>query len=361
MIANIILSFLQNIYGMKNIVFILLLCVLGNYIVAQNINTSKGIYFGLKTGYTIAVAKSTIGSPRSEVGNRIIFSSNEGGFSYSEKNPFGSRGAGIIIAGSVGYMFSENFGLEMELSFLRGTQILDASRNESLLDTIGNSTRRYFSEQFSYTNMLRASPMLVVSGDPSKKFIPYAKFGVLLPLAGKTIIEVNINDETGELAKDLLPVLNTELADSIASKGLNIPITTTSNIKAKTSGVFSLGFTAKFGGAYKVNNKWLIFGELEMNMLSVKSKETEFVDFYAEVPEALVLLAESFLEIDNIQNVYGFEDLPEILRLTIYEDEITESSNSTYTSERKNEPFQQLTFRDNYNSFGLLLGIRYMF
>ena len=346
---------------MKNIVFILLLCVLSNYIFAQDINTSKGIYFGLKTGYTIPVAKSTIGSPRTEVGNRIIFSSNEGGFSYSEKNPFGSRGAGIIVAGSVGYMFSENFGLEMELSFLRGTQILDASRDEYVLDTIGNSSRRYFSEQFSHTNMLRAAPMLVVSGDPSKKFIPYAKFGVLLPIAGKTIVEVNINDETGELANDLLPVLNTELADSIASKGIYIPIPTTSNIKAKTSGAFSLGFTAKFGGAYSISDKWLIFGELEMNMLTVKTKETEFTDFYAEVPEYIARGAESILEIDNIQNIYGFDDIPEILRLTIYEDELTESSNSTYTSARKNEPYQQLTFRENYNSFGLLLGIRYTF
>ena len=346
---------------MKNIVFILLLCVLSNYIFAQDINTSKGIYFGLKTGYTIPVAKSTIGSPRTEVGNRIIFSSNEGGFSYSEKNPFGSRGAGIIIAGSVGYMFSENFGLEMELSFLRGTQILDASRDEYVLDTIGNSTRRYFSEQFSYTNMLRAAPMLVVSGDPSKKFIPYAKFGVLLPMAGKTIVEVNINDETGELANDLLPVLNTELADSIASKGIYIPIPTISNIKAKTSGAFSLGFTAKFGGAYSINDRWLVFTELEMNMLTVKTKETEFTDFYAEVPEELTIVAETILEIDNIQNIYGFDDIPDILRLTIYEDELTESSNSTYTSARKNEPYQQLTFRENYNSFGLLLGIRYTF
>ena len=346
---------------MKNIVFIPLLCVLSNYIFAQDINTSKGIYFGLKTGYTIPVAKSTIGSPRTEVGNRIIFSSNEGGFSYSEKNPFGSRGAGIIIAGSVGYMFSENFGLEMELSFLRGTQILDASRDEYVLDTIGNSSRRYFSEQFSYTNMLRAAPMLVVSGDPSKKFIPYAKFGVLLPMAGKTIVEVNIIDETGELADDLLPVLNTELADSIASKGIYIPIPTTSNIKAKTSGAFSLGFTAKFGGAYSINDKWLVFTELEMNMLTVKTKETEFTDFYAEVPEELTIVAETILEIDNIQNIYDFDDIPEILRLTIYEDELTESSNSTYTSARKNEPYQQLTFRENYNSFGLLLGIRYTF
>ena len=346
---------------MKNIVFILFLCVLTNHIFGQNINTTKGIYFGLKTGYTIPVAKSTIGSPRTEVGNRIIFSSDEGGFSYSEKNPFGSRGAGIIIAGSVGYMFSENFGLEMELSFLRGTQILDASRDEYVLDTIGNSTRRYFSEQFSYTNMLRAAPMLVVSGDPSKKFIPYAKFGVLLPMAGKTIVEVNINDETGELANDLLPVLNTELADSIASKGIYIPIPTISNIKAKTSGAFSLGFTAKFGGAYSINDRWLVFTELEMNMLTVKTKETEFTDFYAEVPEELTIVAETILEIDNIQNIYGFDDIPDILRLTIYEDELTESSNSTYTSARKNEPYQQLTFRENYNSFGLLLGIRYTF
>lgn len=326
---------------------------------AQDENLNKGLYFGFKAGYSIAAAKSTIGSPRSEVGNRLIVSSEEGTYTTSTKNPFGSRGAGATFAGSVGYMFSDHFGIEMEFSFLRTSKILDASRNETILD--GTTAKTYFAEQYSYTNMFRAAPMLVVSGNPNKKFTPYAKFGVLLPLAGKTIVEVNINDETGELADQLLPVLNTELADSLISKGLDIPIPTESYIKAKTAGAFSLGFTAKMGGAYNINKNWSIFGEVEVTMLTIKAKETEFVDFSAEVPEALAAIAETLLEIDNIQYEYGFYDLPEVLRLSRYEDEITESSNSTYIAARKNEPYQQLTFRDNYNAVGLLFGFRYNF
>lgn len=336
-----------------------LICVI-TFLSAQDTETNKGLYFGLKAGYSIPVAKSTVGSPRPEVGNRILISSDTPSSTYSEKNPFGTRGAGTTVAGSIGYMFSDNFGIEMEFSFLRSAKILDASRNETQTDSSGIS-RVYASEQHSYTNMFRAAPMLVVSGNPDKKFVPYAKFGILLPLAGKTIVEVNIDDETGQTANELLPVLNTELADSIASKGLSIPIPTTSHIKAKTAGAFSLGFTAKMGGAYNINDRWSVFGELEMNMLTIKAKETEFVEFSAEVPEALAILAESLLEIDNIQYEYGYYDLPEILRLTTYEDEITETSNSTYSAARKNEPYQQLTFRDNYNSFGLMLGVRYKF
>ena len=144
-------------------------------------------------------------------------------------------------------MFNNNFGIEMEFSFLRSAKILDGSRDEtSIINTV---ERNYFAEQYSYTNMFRAAPLLVVSGNPNKKFVPYAKFGVLLPLAGKTIVEVTINDETGELADQLLPILNKELSDKLNGLRDSIPfvIPTESFIKAKTAGAFSVGFTAKMG------------------------------------------------------------------------------------------------------------------
>lgn len=344
---------------MKRILLFCLTLISVHSLIAQETDLGKGVYFGFKAGYTIPAAKTTIGSPRTEVGDRLILSSEEGTYTESIKNPFGSRGAGTTIAANVGYMFNKNFGIEMEFSFLRSTKILDASRDETIIQN--NIAQRYFAEQHSYTNMFRAAPMLVVSGDPTKKFTPYAKFGILLPLAGKTIVEVSIDDQTGELAEELMPVLNTELYDSIQSHGLGIPIPTTSEIKAKTSGAFSVGFAARIGGTYNINDHWGIFGELEMNMLSILAKETEFTEFEAKVPEGLAAVAEGLLGIDDIQYEYGYYDLPEILRLTQYQAEITEASNSDYVPARKNEPYEQLAFRDNYNSFGIMFGFRYRF
>ena len=329
-----------------------------NILFGQDLVTNKGLYFGLKTGYTIPVTKTTIGSPRNEVGDRLIFSSAEGNYTESIQNPFGSRGAGATVAANIGYMFNANFGVEMEFSFLRSTKILDASRDETIIDNM--ISKRYFAEQYSYTNMFRVSPLLVVS-DPNRKLTPYAKFGILLPLAGKTIVEVSLADETGELAEQLMPVLNTELYEAIQLSGLDISIPTSSEIKAKTSGAFSLGFAARIGGVYNINKQWGIFGEMEMNMLSILAKETEFTEFNAKVPQSLAAVAEGLLGIENIQYEYGYNDLPEILRLTQYQAEITEASNSLYIPSRKNEPYEQLAFRDNYNSFGIMVGVKYRF
>lgn len=315
-------------------------------------------YFTFKTGYTFPVAKTTVGSPKPEVGKLVLLQNSQTG-DYSEKNAFGTRGAGFQVAGSVGYMFIDNFGLEMEFSFLRSTKILDARRDET--DASG---RNYFAEQHSYTNMVRMAPMLVVSGNPNKKFTPYAKFGVLLPFAGKTIVEVNINDETGELANTLLPVLDKGLSDKIDSlkgEGLNIPIATESYIKAKTAGQFSLGLTARVGCNYNINSKWSVFAEAELNMLTIKAKDTKFVEFSSKPNEELLVLAENLLNIENLQREYTMEDIPEIMRVTEYKNEITEDSNTTYDYARKDEPLEQLTFRDSYNSFGFMVGFKYNF
>lgn len=346
---------------MKKYCVALLSLFLINSVSAQdsNENDSK-FYFGFKTGYTIPVAKSTVGSPRSEVGNRILKVDESGKYTFSEKNPFGSRGAGLTFAGNFGYMFNPTFGIEMEFSFLRSSRILDASKDETSV----NGTN-YFSEQHSNTNMFRAAPMLVVRANPNKKFVPYAKFGILLPLAGKTVVEVKIKDTTGKLADELLPVLDEALYNDIQhisdSLGINVAIPTDNYIKAKTAGSFSVGFAARMGVEYNISKNWSVFGELEFNMLTIKAKETKFTEFSSKVSdEGIVAFAETQLG-REVKSEYGFSDLPEILKLTVYQNEITEASNSSYDPTRKNESFDQLTFRDNYNSFGIMLGFRYKF
>jgi hypothetical protein len=322
-------------------------------------------YINFKGGFSIPASKSTIGSPREEIGREVSFIRGTNGNNITEQsvtNPFGSRGAGVTIAASFGYMFNENFGVEMELSFLRSTRILNASRD---IDTTG---LRFYAEHTSYTTMYRAAPMLVVMGNKNMKVRPYAKFGLLLPFAGATHSSLNYEDNTGILSERLLPILNENLYQNFLnlqdSLGIKLPIPTRSNIDAQTLGSFSLGFASRFGAEIKLNDKLSIFGEMEVNMLTIKAKKTIVKSFNSRVSDpALVSLAESFL--GEFKSEYTLSDLPEIVKITNYVNEITERSNYSYDinspSFNRNTPYEQLTFRDNYNSFGILVGIKYSF
>lgn len=335
---------------------------------SESVDRSK-FYVTFKGGFSIPASKNVIGSPRAEIGRDIAFIRGSNGVitDQSFKAPFDSRGAGGTIGAAFGYMINENFGVEMELSFVRSTEILNASRD---IDTTGT---RFFAEHTSHTKMFRMAPMLVVSGNQSMKIRPYAKFGLLLPFAGGTFSTITFDDRTGVLSENLLPILNPDVYNGLNEiresqeifRDLVVP--TKSSINATTLGAFSLGFASRFGADYQINNKFSIFAELEVNMLTIKAKKTTITKFKSEVSDAqLIALAstEAFFGPD-FKYIYTLEDLPEIIRVTNYLNEITENSNYSYdvnsSSFNKNKPYDQLTFRDNYNSFGLMIGVKYNF
>lgn len=338
---------------------------------AQSIKEEKDnkFYATFKTGFSIPVSKNTIGSPRAEIGREVAFIKGENGVitEQSITNPLNSRGAGFTIGGAFGYMIHENFGVEMDVSYLRSTEILNASRD---IDTTG---RRFFAEHKSHTKMLRVAPMLVVAGNKNMKIRPYAKFGILLPIAGGTFTTINFDDKTGQLAENLLPIISPETYEGLenirnsnaAFASLVIP--TESSIKATTLGQFSVGFATRFGAEYNINKKLSLFAEVEVNMLTIKAKKTVLKEFKSQISEPVIISIaqqEEFFGPD-FQYIYTLEDLPEIIRVTNYVNEVTENSNSSYNTNyqnfNKSKPYDQLTFRDNYNSFGLMLGVKYSF
>lgn len=332
---------------------------------AQEIKKSN-FYIDFKTGYSFPVANGSIGSPIEDIGQFIVnIRGNQSGdiISKSVKNPYNSRGAGFTLAGSLGYEISENFGVEVELSFVRSNNIVNASQDIDTSGLIFNANHT------SHTIMFRAAPMLVVSGNKDLKFRPYAKFGLLIPFVGQINSDIQISDETGTLSRNLLPSLNPELAASIAENNVfaGAAIPTETNIKAVSNGAFSIGFASRVGVAYKVSDKISIIAELEMNMLTIKSKKTEVKNFNTRVTsEELVNFALENDNLVNFQSVYNLNDIPDIIRFTSYVDEITEMSNGTYsdvnaTGYDRNKPREQLNFRDSFNSFGILLGLRYSF
>jgi len=338
--------------------FFLLILMFNQYLSAQENSFWSNSSVSFKTGYTIPAASTTVGSPREEVGNEFLRINKNGDF--SQKSSTGSRGAGFTFSGSFTYMFSDNFGVDVELSYLRSSNTTDAFID---IDTSSVEGNKYFAEQTSHTKMFRIAPMLIVQGSNEKKFQPYARFGLLMPLFGATYISMYIDDQTGQQAYRLLPVINPGDIEIMEEKfGVFPPIPTESTVEAKTRGAFSLGFASRFGVNMKLGKKIAVFAELESNMLSVRAKDTKVTKFRTEVSNKELA---DFASSIGVTTVYNTEDIPSIIINTNYVDEVTQNSNRNFDTNSpnsdKNKPLEQKSFRDNYNSFGLFFGIKYNF
>lgn len=356
---------------MKNFYLILSSLFLTVSVIAQEtvIRNSKH-FVTFRAGYGIPVSKSQIGSPRTEVGKTYLnFETNEDGdiVKYSEKNSFGSRGAGLNFSLGYGYMISENFSFEFDFNYLYTLGFEDAYRNENL------NGKTYHATQRSTTSMFRVTPMFGVYANESLLIRPYAKFGLIVPLAGGTTVNLAINDETGSAFDDLMPVIDPvtnqhvlDLRNELAAMGVKVIIPTQTDIKAVTSGSFSVGFMARFGAEYKfkkvADGRLKIFAEMEMQMLTVKAHKTEIKEFYSTVSDDAT---KGFAASRNIKTEFTEADIPSILKNTDYLNEMVETSNSSYDVSNpnydRNKAFEQLTFRDNYNAFAFMIGLKFGF
>lgn len=354
---------------MKNLYLVIASLFLTISISAQEttINYSKH-FITFRTGYSIPVAMSQIGSPKAEVGKTYLnFETNAAGdiVEYSEKNSFGSRGAGLNFSLGYGYMINENFSFEFDFNYLHTLGFEDSYRNENINGKIYHATQR------STTSMFRVTPMFGVYANESMLIRPYAKFGLIVPLAGGTMVKLAINDQTGEAFNQLMPVIDPathqqviDLENSLG--GIDIIIPTQTDIRALTSGSFSLGFMARLGAEYKfkkvANGRLKIFAEMEMQMLTIKAHKTEIKEFYSTVSDDAT---KGFAASRGIKTEFTQADIPEILKNADYLKEIVETSNSTYDVNNphydRNKALENLTFRDNYNAFAFMIGLKFGF
>lgn len=139
---------------------ILLFCVTGSL-------SAQGLYLRISPG----IAMSAAGD---DIGNSIMVDST----SETQEVIYGSYGTGFVADLDVGYMFSENLGVQLGFEYLAG-----GKKQLSLFEG-GNSTQ----DISQRSNQVRLNPELVVSGG-SGKITPYGRFGVSIPLSTKTIEE----------------------------------------------------------------------------------------------------------------------------------------------------------------------------
>lgn len=369
---------------MKNLYLLLFFVLTFAAVKAQDKVNYKKHFVSFRTGYSIPVSNSQVGSPRAEVGktyvNEILNAAGET-VSYSEKNSFGSRGAGLIVSLAYGYMITQNFSFEMDFNLLYTFGFNDAYINRR--DVTNKAI--YHAEQVSQTTMFRISPMVGVYANENLLIRPYAKFGLIVPLLGSTSVNLSIEDETGISFRELMPVIDmetvlktTKLITHINNTTpLNVQnrVPTKTDIKAVTNGSFSLGFLGRFGAEYKFKNvadgRLKLFAEMEIQMLTVKAKETVIKEFYSTVNSAsLLAIVENqeildAADIDVIQTVFTEADIPEILKTTSYLTELVATSNTSFDVTnphyKRDKAYEQLTFRDSYNALAFLVGLKFSF
>ena len=153
---------------------------------------------------------------------------------YKISNGTGSFGRGLQFGATVGYMFSENIGAELNVGYLLGSKITSTD-NE-----LKNNGDTYSSTATASANMLRLTPALRFSVGKDK-LKPYMRVGLVIGVGSKISTTFSSNDFHASNGK-------TDINESEM---------------AVTGGV-SMGFAAGVGVKYMFSEKVGIFAELGM-------------------------------------------------------------------------------------------------
>lgn len=296
-------------------------------------------YVQVSAGWSIPVSNANNGSPLDQVGNLDVY--DDGTIRRIER-PLNTRGGGFKLRVDGGVRVTDHLAVELGVHVLRSTRVLDA-RQDRVID--GDP---YFAEQESWSAFLSMAPAIRIEGDRTKTVVPFVRIGALMPLVGYTFADIVIQDGTGDASRDILPIIDPEYEELVNS----IDVPSNAQLTTRTSGRFSVGFTASAGVMVPIND-WLAFtAEAGFDMLTIKAKSTEVMDFYAGDPDGAVV---EFTE----------DDIPPFLQQTNYVETITSTSNDTYDINearfRRDASREALVFRSNYNNAYLMVGTSFSF
>lgn len=208
-----------------------------------------------------------------------------------------SLGKGLNLGGAFGYMFNENIGAELGISYLLGGK-------SKAKDTYTGGTTDYTLS----SKMLRINPSLVIASG-FENINPYAKFGLII-CSGSIMYEYNDNDN-GDI----------------------------SLMKIKLNGGIGLGLSSGIGAMINISDNMSFFGELNMVNLS-----------YA--PTKGVLTEATYNGVDQLPSMTTSEKEIEFVDSYTYS-----SSNPPADTQPSKELKQKLPF----GSFGVNIGLRINF
>lgn len=248
----------------------------------------QGSYFKLDVGYGLSMA--------GDYGlKKQIYTDDLEDFEYNKM----SYGAGLNFGGTFGYMFNQNMGLEMGVSYLIGAK----QSSEYIYSRFGQTTYNFE----AIGKMLRLMPSIIITPD-YKVLNPYVRFGMVIGM-GSLLYGTIENDEGDEYVN-----------------------------KYNYSGGLSLGHVSSLGATYKTSEKAGIFFELNAVNMSFSPTKGELIE--------------------SSEN--GRSDLHEY---TTREKEIkyVTSYNSLDDKKSASEPSQSPRFSLPFGSINLNIGFKYNF
>ena len=177
---------------------------------------------GLKSGYALPAGTNT-----------LVYEDN----GTTTTTIYGTYGQGVPVSLELRYMFNESIGIQMDASYLLGSEIISSE------DKTPGSERK----TSSVTKQFRLTPQLVLQSSTGL----YTRFGAVLPVGGNT----------------------TQTSTNANGGGPGVP----SEIVVVAKGKPALGLAASLG--YEVSDKLTIFGELEYIGLGIKRATSEITKY----------------------------------------------------------------------------------
>ena len=331
----------------KKLFLILLTASVAGAAKAQSpVNPEKGFYLKAAGGYFFSVTPGqfpNVGPYEPKEVYQTVNPTTGATTITSQKILTGSYGAGTRAGLSVGYNFSRYVAAELTANYYHSKQNLMTHQVTTIQ---GTSTRAGEVRSNGHVNALDVAPSLVISPGLTGKFNPYVRFGVVVPVWGRLIIETEgyrLSGVTGQ------PTLSAQ---------------TNIQRKEEVKPNATIGFQGALGVTYKAGGRLSLFLETEYRNIPVVGKSKE-VTAYAETTNVINNANGSTVS-SSSRNIDGLSTAE---RYTTYHTTIDQSSNTptgttdpahpTQTQYKDNtKPADDLRSYINIGGMGLNLGIR---
>ena len=258
---------------------------------------AQGAYVQFGLGYAGGTSSELIG----------VNSNVTSATSFTETGVYGTYGSGIPIGLNVGYMFTEHIGFDLGFNYFMGSEVTSAVNKSFVGDDVTTTSKGY---------QIRVLPQLVVSTGSENALNFYSKFGLVLPVAGRTTFkkegQVSVFTGTNFITKSIL-------------------------VEGNSTGKFSMGYTGALGATFNLSDNLSLFGELQLINLRIAGA-TQTITKY---------------EFDG-QDIMSSKTKQELE--TEYVTSLDEKSNTD-----TNSPMKEIGSSTNYNSLGLNVGIKFRF
>jgi hypothetical protein len=211
----------------------------------------------------------------------------------------GSFGKGIQPGIIIGYMFNQNLGAELGISYLLGGKIVSTDEYHSVPYT-------WIEETTMSAKMLRFTPALKMTVG-NGKIKAYMRAGLIIGAAGRIKSEYKYTSSSSYIEEG----------------------------EAETTGDISLGFSGALGTDFMLSDNIGIFAEMGIITQSWAPKKSEITKFTMDGQDALDNLTTNDREVEFVES-YSFD-----------------SNNIDMDS-----PTQQLKMFFPFSSFGINVGLR---